>query len=246
MWTLILHTSVHRITWSHLITSRSHLRQSRDAKFLSTASPHCLYRHCSEWEGNRSTQLFRAVQWWKRNTFRVNCEPSPFCEEQLVSLSSLWATGLLNYSQHSASLFHLAQIQICFSAELLKLTVSSKPWLLILELLSTVLSLPKINSCCNKLRFCVVKSFHSQIIKCHASWTDYLCMFFPIPWLAAHWATLLNSQLSRHSPPAEAPFMDRLSGTRKHTVLSSGAPENGAWICASSDVLTKAWSLQSQ
>lgn len=37
-----------------------------------------------------------------------------FLQKQLVSLSSLWATGLLNYLQCSASLFRLAQSQVCF------------------------------------------------------------------------------------------------------------------------------------
>lgn len=129
------------------------------------------------------------MQCWKKNAFQISWEPPPFRKKQLVSLSALRATGLLNYSQCSASLFRLAQIQVCFSAELLKLTVSGKPWLLILKLLSTVLLLPKINTCCNKLRLCVVKSFQSQIRKCHANWTACLCMLFAIPWLAKHWAT---------------------------------------------------------
>lgn len=64
-----------------------------------------------------------------------------------MSLSSLWATGLLNYLQCSASLFRLALSQVCFSAELLKPSASGEPWPLIPELPSTVLVLSKTNSC---------------------------------------------------------------------------------------------------
>lgn len=59
-----------------------------------------------------------------------------------MSLSSLWATSLLNYLQCSASLFRLALSQVCFSAELLKPTASGEPWPLIPELV-----LSKTNSC---------------------------------------------------------------------------------------------------
>lgn len=133
----------------------------------------------------------------KKRKKKISWEPPPFCRRQLMSLSSLWAMGLLNYLQCSASLFRLAQSQVCFSAELLKPTAPGEPWPLISELLSTVLLLSTTNSCYNKPKFCAVKSFHSGIGKCHVKRGDYLCMFLPRPRAAGQTLT----------PPAQTPFV---------------------------------------
>lgn len=150
-----------------------------------------------------------------------------------MSLSSLWATGLLNYLQCSASLFRLAQSQVCFSAELLKPTASGEPWPLISELLSTVLVLSKTNSCYNKPKFCAVKSFHSGIRKCHVNRGDYLCMFLPRPW--SSWADTHSSS----SDSFCGLITPQASGSTWHS-SSSTATENGDWVCTSLDVLTRA------
>lgn len=180
------------------------------------------------------------MQCWKKNAFQISREPPPFRKKQLVSLSSLWATGLLNYSQCSASLLRLAQIQVCFSAELLKLTVSGKPWLLILKLLSTVLLLPKINTCCNKLRLCVVKSFQSQIRNCLFMYA--LCHALAGPALSCP----LKSQLSRRL----LLWLKLLCGPNAlqapRGARGSSAQENGDWVCTHLEALTRAWSPQSQ
>lgn len=146
-----------------------------------------------------------------------------------MSLSSLWATGLLNYLQGSASLFHLAQSQICFSAELLKQTVSGEPWPLISELLPTMLVLSKTNSCYNKPKFCAVKSFHSEI-------GDYLCPFLPRSW--SSWADT-HSTHSSSSDSFCGLIILQASRSTWHSSNSTDT-ENGDWICTSLDVLTGA------
>lgn len=146
-----------------------------------------------------------------------------------MSLSFLWATGLLNYLQCSASLFRLAQSQVCFSAELLEQTVSGEPWPLIPELLPTTLVLFKTNSCYNKPKFCAVKSFHSGT-------GDYLCKFLPRP--RSSWADT-HSTHSSSSGSFCGLIIPQASRSTWHS-SSSTDTENGDWICTSLDVLTRA------
>lgn len=141
---------------------------------------------------------------------KISQEPPPFCRRQLVSLSSLWATGLLNYLQCSASLFRLAQSQVCFSAELLKPTASAEPWPLIPELLSTVLVLSKTTLVTMSQRL-VLLSLSIQGLE-NAMWSEWLFMHVP---------PQTQEQLGRHSLlqlrlPA---WPDHSSGIQKHVAL---------------------------